>query len=136
MERGYSLLEMLVVLAILGLIAVVAVPPISASIDNMRLADDTRVLAGALREVREQALDEQRDLALTIAGANAIEGAGRRWTLSDDAAITFVAGEGGPKVFAFHADGTANGGAFRIARGKGKADVRVDGITGAVEIAK
>jgi prepilin-type N-terminal cleavage/methylation domain-containing protein len=135
MERGYSLLEMLVVLAILGLIAVLAVPPISASIDHMRLADDTRILAAALREAREQALNEQSEVALTVV-SHAIEGAGQRWSLSDSATLTYAAAEGGPKTFAFHADGTANGGTFRIARGKAKAYVRIDDITGAVEIAK
>lgn len=133
---GYSLLEMLVVLAILGLIAALAVPPIGASIDRMRLSDDTRILSDALRQMREVALNEQRDTNLTIAANTVRASTGERWTLGGGTTVEFVAPEGAPKTFAFHADGTANGGAFRIHRGKAKADVRVDDITGTVEIAR
>jgi type II secretion system protein H len=133
--RGYSLLELLVVLAILGLIAALAVVPISASIDHMRLSDDARVLAGALREAREEALNQQRDIALTIDAQtpNKIaSSSGGRWTLSGDSIVSLT----GAHAFAFHADGTASGGAFRIARGSAHAELRIDDVTAAIEVAK
>ena len=136
---GYSLLEMLVVLAILGLIAAVAIPPIGTSIDHMRLSDDARILAGALREAREDALNQQRDVALTIdpQAPNKITASGRaQWMLSADSVTSFVAANGKPPTFAFHGDGTASGGTFRIARGKAHADLRIDDISGAVEVTK
>jgi prepilin-type N-terminal cleavage/methylation domain-containing protein len=137
MERGYSLLEMLVVLAILGLIAVVAIPPIGTSIDHMRLADDARILANALRDAHEQSLNQQRDISFTIGAPNSFQSsAGDRWILSDGSVLAFVAPADAPRSFAFHADGTANAGTFRIVRGKVEADVHVDDITGAVEVAK
>jgi general secretion pathway protein H len=137
--HGYSLLEMLVVLAILGLIAAVAIPPIGTSIDHMRLSDDARILAGALREAREDALNQQRDVALTIdpQAPNKLASSARaQWTLSADGVTSFIAADGKPRAFAFHGDGTASGGIFRIAHGKAHTDVRVDDISGAVEVTK
>ena len=138
-ELGYSLLEMLVVLAILGLIAVVAVPPISASIDHMRLADDARTLAGALRALHEQALNEQRDIFVTAdpqAGNKLRSSAGGEWSVSGDSSVAFVPAGRGSQTFAFNNDGTASGGTFGVTHGGAEARVLVDDVTGAVEVAK
>lgn len=55
MERGFSLLELLVVMLILGIIASVVVPQLSSS-DSYKLEIASRELANALRFAREEAI--------------------------------------------------------------------------------
>jgi prepilin-type N-terminal cleavage/methylation domain-containing protein len=66
LSPGYSLLELLVVLAIIGLIATVAVPVVTTSVDRMTLAADARAVATRLRALREEALDQQKEIPVAI----------------------------------------------------------------------
>ena len=66
LSPGYSLLELLVVLAIIGLIATVAVPVVTTSVDRMTLAADARAVATRLRALREDALDQQKEIPVAI----------------------------------------------------------------------
>ena len=63
-SAGYSLLELLVVLAIMALIVVTAIPFAVGTIEKFSLASDTRLVAAQLRTFRQQALDRQRDVSL------------------------------------------------------------------------
>jgi prepilin-type N-terminal cleavage/methylation domain-containing protein len=73
MTRGYSLLELIVVLGIVALLIAVATPTVQASVERMTLTADTRTLLTALRRLREVALDQQTDIVLSVAGDAANE---------------------------------------------------------------
>jgi type II secretory pathway pseudopilin PulG len=58
------LLELIVALAIMGLIAAVAAPAVIGGIDRMTLNADARAVSTTLRSLRETALDTQADVAV------------------------------------------------------------------------
>lgn len=63
-SAGYSLLELLVVLAIIALIVAVAVPPLIGGSDRIVLAADARAVATQLRTWRDEALDNQKEVTI------------------------------------------------------------------------
>ena len=66
--RGYSLLEVLIVLAIAAVIAVAAAPAIGSTVERMALRSDVRNVTTELRRLRDTALDRQADIIITVAG--------------------------------------------------------------------
>ena len=66
MTRGYSLIEMLVVLAIMGLLIALAAPEVQAGVERLTLRNDARAVMTSLRRLRETALDTQSDIALQV----------------------------------------------------------------------
>ncbi|MFM9862305.1 MAG: Tfp pilus assembly protein FimT/FimU [Micropepsaceae bacterium] len=118
MARGYSLLEVLVVLAIMGLIAAVAAPLVVGSIDRVTLNTDAREVATRIRALRETALDTQNEVAV---GPGDLE-------LSPGTEIGFP--KGGITVAA---DGTA-GGTLRLTRGSASVRVVVNRLTGRIVV--
>ncbi len=129
-QRGFTLLEMLVVLAVLGLTAGLVLtrgPLRSAGLDARMAANQ---LAGVLRAARSQAIAVDRPVAVTI----------------DGAAGTVQVGAGTPRALAavlvpparpivFAPDGSAAGGRIGVASGPVRKQVAVDWLTGRVSIA-
>ena len=68
-RRGFSLIEMLVVLALLGVAAMLALPRFGSSATAGDLAAITRQVHDALREARSVALAQGRDVAVAVRGA-------------------------------------------------------------------
>ncbi len=68
---GFTLLEMLVVLAIFGILGALAVANLNAYIQNSRLNQALQEVAEALRSVGNRALTESRGYTVTLTtGAN------------------------------------------------------------------
>jgi len=65
-EAGFTLVEMLVVLAILGLIAAVTLPALGTPSDGVRLRAVTSDLVAALRLTRAAAITAHNDMALVL----------------------------------------------------------------------
>ncbi|MEQ1755445.1 MAG: prepilin-type N-terminal cleavage/methylation domain-containing protein [Micropepsaceae bacterium] len=63
---GYSLLELLVVIAIMSMITMIAVPYASGTLEKFSLAADARLVASALRVMRDRATSMQRDIVVTV----------------------------------------------------------------------
>jgi general secretion pathway protein H len=63
---GFTLLELLVVLAILVLVAAVALPRLTGPSDSVRLQTAVRDLIGALRLTRAAAITRNMEMALVI----------------------------------------------------------------------
>jgi prepilin-type N-terminal cleavage/methylation domain-containing protein len=128
MMRGYSLLELIVVLAIAAALVVVATPAVQASVDRMTLAADTRALMTSLRRLREDALDRQADITLTVSGAAANEvvaSTGETLQLTSGTSVRVATVQG--VVIAW--DGTIRG-TLRLSRGAREAIVTTDPLTG------
>ena len=127
--RGYSLVELLVVLAIMGLIATVAVPPLIVSIERTTLTADARTLATQLRAWRDTALDRQTEIALTAAGHRLTASTGDELTLTSGTTVEVV----GAKALVIAPSGGARG-VVQLSRGSASVRVVVNAVTGRITI--
>ena len=66
MTRGYSLMELVVVLAILAVAAAVVGPAVGRTADDVRVRAELAGLAAFLRTAREQAATRQQTLEVTL----------------------------------------------------------------------
>lgn len=65
-EKGFTLLELLIVLAILALLCTAVLPSLLPVLDKIRLQADARDLAQALRLTRQQAISTGKPAAVYI----------------------------------------------------------------------
>jgi general secretion pathway protein H len=129
-ESGFTLLEMLVVLAVLALVAglVIARGPMRSAGLNVRVA--STMLAGSLRAARSEAIATDRPVAVTINGpAGTVQFGGR--------APRFIGAQLMPpaRPIVFAPDGSSSGGQVLVAAGPQRRRVAVDWLTGRVSIA-
>lgn len=127
--RGYSLVELLVVLAIMGLIATVAVPPLIGSIERTTLTADARTLATQLRAWRDTAMDQQTEIALTPLGHRLTASTGDELTLTSGTTVEVV----DAKTLVI-APGSGTRGTLRLSRGNASVRVVIDTVTGRITI--
>ena len=137
---GFTLMELLVVLTILGIALVLSAPTLTRSLPGLELRAQAREAAGVLREARALAIGRNQEVTVaidrerrlfTVEGKPALQ-------LSQRITIPFSAKE--PHQPAsdikferrFFPDGTSNGGRLTLALGERKKHVAVDWLTGAV----
>lgn len=137
-ERGFTLIETIVVLAVLGLALTVVLsygPPSSGALS---LRTTAARLAGGLREARAEAIAGNRPIGLTLDLTN------RQWHVADHAPTALpdginvrlltVAGEAAGSVgrILFLPDGSSTGGRIELAAGKRRWEIGTDWLSGRV----
>lgn len=142
-SRGFTLLELLVVLAIMGLLLGLAAPRFHNIVPGFELQSSTRELAAALRETRSRAL-ERGEPALLV-----VDLAGRRYGLGGSTqskelprdivlealtAADDISEETRRAGFRFFPDGSATGGRITLSRGEQEYRIDIDWLTGRVSI--
>ena len=139
-ERGFTLFEMVVVLAILALALALVPPMLGGSRARAELRASARAVAAGLRETRTLAMAHGRAevFALDLA-ASSYRGAGDKsaHALPPDvrAALLTVAGERMTDTAAgirFFPDGSSTGGRVTLLRDGRKIEIAVDWLTGRV----
>jgi general secretion pathway protein H len=138
-EAGFTLLEMLVVLAILALTASFAGPLLSSGSDGLRLRTASSELAGALRLTRSAAIARNTETTLMIdvdrRTFNSVVVSQRSFAPEIQAKLTFASrirsgsSNGG---FQFFPDGSSTGGDVMLMLRGSQAKLCVDWLTGEV----
>lgn len=123
---GFTLLELLVVLAIMGLMLTVAAPFTVRTVENAQLRADTRELVSDLRALRRRAIDRRETIAVTSLFENT-----RRLPGHASYRARFVPAAGS-EALVFYPDGTSSGGTFRLEEGGRSAEVSVAWLSGVV----
>lgn len=143
--RGFTFIEMMVVLAIIGLAAAVVVPAIDAGMDSREVRRATRQIAATMHHLRTEALATGRTRRMRIDPAeNAIETDDRkRWAvLTDRATIErvdggFMAADGTVEIL-FYANGATSGAHIVVASRRDRAGLRIpltlDPLVGSVRV--
>jgi len=142
--RGFTLVELLVVLAIGGLLLAVTPPLITAAMPGIELKAAARRTAGAMRLAREIAIAEGRDAAWVVDVENnsyQIDGSHRRGSLPGGLEVELVAAENEMQsdsvgAIRFFPDGSSTGGRVILKRGDAGYQVGVNWLTGRILVAE
>jgi general secretion pathway protein H len=139
--RGFTLLEMLVVLMLMALIAAVTIPTFSG-VSTTELKTAAREVAAGLRLARGQAIAQRTESVLEL------DVVARSFRVPPDPRVHALPSGIDLKLFTaqrdlstdqvgavrFYPDGGSNGGRITLAAGERKLDVDVDWLTGRVAI--
>ncbi|HEY7852757.1 MAG TPA: type II secretion system protein [Caulobacteraceae bacterium] len=131
-DRGTTLIEALVVIAIVGLVAAIGFPRLQNSLATMGWRETVAVVTTRLRQVRADALRTDRPAAFVIAADGHGFSAPGGGTVATPAGVELSSPTG--KVIGFYGDGSSSGGAIWVSAGRRGTPVRVSPGTGAVSV--
>lgn len=138
-RAGYSLLELLLVLAIAGLAAAVVVPSLPGALESARLRGGAGEVRATLTLARTLAVSDARGRTVAFdlgRGEYGIDGEARKRLLPDGIRLAVVrvgdaAADRGVARVRFYPDGSADAAEVAIASGGGRrVQVTVDPLTG------
>lgn len=139
--RGFTLLELIITLAVLAVAAAVVTPAIGRGTDALRARAEVAGFAATLRHARERAINAQRTHRVLIdpeahrVAIVAARGSGEekevRETRTLSSKLTIEPAQGSAEV-TFDARGMASAAAFKLTSGGIVYRVKVDALTGRV----
>jgi general secretion pathway protein H len=134
---GFTLIEMLVVMAILALVTALALPALRPPPDNLRLEAAARTVASVLRLSRTQAIAINADVVLTIDADRRLLESSAVSAIRIDPEISVELILAAPErrgrsagAIRFFADGTSSGGDIVLTLGTRRARILVNWLTG------
>lgn len=141
-QRGFTLLETLVVSAIIALIFAIVPPMLPNVMDNTYAKGAVRKLAANLKYVRSMAIAKQTEATLSLDTENKqfrINGKIEDLKLSDDTVLILVTAKSeqvskNEGQIRFFSDGSSTGGQIKLAYRSNKFVINVDWLTGKVQI--
>jgi len=140
--RGFTLVELLVVLGIAALLVALAAPVVSRGLPGVALKAAASDVAGGLRRVQSQAIVTNREAVFQIDVASrraVVGGEAKTLELPSNLHLSVVVGDsevasGNLGGIRFFPDGSSTGGRITLAHGGRAYDVRVDWLTGRVSL--
>ncbi|WP_223212081.1 GspH/FimT family pseudopilin [Thiolapillus brandeum] len=141
-SRGFTLLELLLVMALAAILMVLVPPMISSALPGTQLKSAARELAAGLRYARTHALTSREEALLTLDAEQRhfkVSGRSRTYTIPDSVDISMLTAESetrGDRIGAirFFPDGGSTGGRISLRHGERGFGVDVDWLTGKVRI--
>lgn len=139
-EAGFTIIELIVVLALLALAYALVAPSVIAVFDRPRLDNSARAVAVSLREARATAIKTFNDTRFTVApdrrswragGKTGTVGAGVDLSL-ERPAWDGERGAGSAQAIVFFPDGSSTGGRILLRSGGRTSVVSVEWLTGRV----
>jgi general secretion pathway protein H len=141
-RNGFTLVELLVVLAIMAMLLMIAIPPISSVLPQMEAKSGAREVAAALREARSRAVLSNTEVIFSLDVKNhyfMISGDKQTHALPLDIKLSLYTAQ--QELIAdtlgnirFFPDGSSTGGRVGLASARNSYDVTVNWVTGHVEI--
>ena len=140
--NGFTLLEILVVMVIIGLMMALIPPLFSGAVSGTKLKGSARDLAVALRETRSQAIihNNEQLVHLDLASPRYRIGSGKIQALPDDVviAVETITGERlDPKAkhtLRFYPDGSSSGERITLSGGNRAWHLQLNWLTGSITI--
>ncbi len=135
-DLGYSLLELLIVLAVLALATAVTIPEISGSRVTTARRGTERAVIEAVRQLRSEAIRTNRLQWMEVepGGRSLRTNSGRRIGLPAGFTITPVQSTGpAPSRVRFYPDGRSSGSSWRVAGGGATTTLTIDWLTGRIQ---
>ena len=139
--QGFTILELLVVLAILGIVVALGAPALHRMVPGVELNTSAQTVATALREARGLAIASNAEVTLVVElGDRALRvGDGPPVRLASSFGITLLTAtreliDAGTGQIRFYPDGTSTGGRITLTRGNRRYHVVVDWLTGRVAL--
>ena len=140
--RGFTLLEMIVVITIIGLAYTLLPKMIFSGVSGAELRSNARAVATGLRITRDAAINTKRETVLSLDMEN------RMFTLPNDPKLHKLNDQLDVKLYTsaadlisdkvgtirFFPDGSSNGGRVTVAAGERGFEIDVDWLTGHVTI--
>lgn len=124
---GFTLIEALVVVAIMALISGIAFPRIERMLDGARLASARSSLTGAVAEARARAVRADTDISLAFSGDGRTILVGG--TMFSELPPRIQASSQA-RALSFFSDGSASGGNIRLTSPTGEATLAIVPVTG------
>jgi general secretion pathway protein H len=140
--HGVTLLELLIVLAIMGIVAAMVVPMLGGGVSTTELKSSARQMAAALRLARSESLATRREHFVLLdleRRVFRVDSDAREIALPRDVELKLFTAQSDlvsdkAGAIRFYPDGGSNGGRVTIAAGERKYEVDVDWLTGRVAI--
>lgn len=139
-NRGFSLIEILVVLFLIGLAYALAAPTIGSGAASLELKSATRQLAAALRKARGVAITQRQEAVLSLdvtAKKFAVSGEIKAYALPMNVELSLFTAQSEQVLdqvgnIRFFPDGTSTGGRITLSVGNARNALDVDWLTGKV----
>ena len=143
LSRGFTLLETLVAISILGFVASISLPLLTGAPDALRVQAAALRLQGVLRAARSVAVANNDEQVVTLdVGTGAVTSGTRRveQRMGDIALDLKVAdverSSSSAGNFRFFADGSSTGGDIVLRLGRSRMEVTVDWLTGRATVVR